>query len=73
MIADDVNLHALKVGDKLMITQDTKAYEMIVWRIEPPMSSGRRESAGPWIMCHTRLGGYGVGFDYETRLKVEKA
>ena len=73
MIADDVNLYDLKVGDKLLITQDGKPYEMTVSNILPPMSGGRAQQAGPWIMTHIRPGGYGVGFDYTTRLKVEKA
>lgn len=73
MIAEDLSLEKLKVDDKLIITVDTTAYEMTVWHIEPKGSAGRRESAGPWIMARIRPGGFGVGFDYTTRMKVEKA
>lgn len=73
MIAENLSLEKLKVGDKLTIHVDAKPYTMTVWHIEPKGSAGRRESAGPWIMAHIRPGGFGVGFDYTTRMQVEKA
>lgn len=72
MIAEDVSLEKLKVGDPIRVTIDGRVYDMVVWRKEPPMSAGRRESAGPYIMAHIAPGRFGVGFDYSTRLKVEK-
>lgn len=73
MIAENLSLEKLKVDDKLRITIDGRTYDMTVWRIEKAGSAGRRHSAGPYIMAHIRPGGFGVGFDYDTRITVEKA
>lgn len=73
MIAENLSLERIQVGDKLRITLDGKTYDMVVWRTERAGSAGRRHSAGPYIMAHIRPGGFGVGFDYDTRMKVERA
>jgi hypothetical protein len=61
-----MNLESLKLGDKLVVTRDGRTSIMTVWHISPPMSGGRRESAGPMIHAQIRPGGWGVTIDYST-------
>lgn len=59
----------LKVGDVIVVADgfdvggEVREHTMTVWHVEPPMSAGRAESAGPWVMAELRKGGYATGFD----------
>ena len=62
----DYNTYRAKIGDKIVVTRDGRTNLMVVHHISPPMSMGRRESAGPSIGAWIRPGGYGLFFDYHT-------
>lgn len=73
MMGINVTTERLKIGDKLVVTRDGRTNLMEVWHISPPMSGGRRESAGPMIHAHIRPGGWGVTFDYSTHIVQVRA
>lgn len=62
------NVYHASIGDVVDVaTQrmaaDGSAIRMTVWRIEPPMTAGRRESDGPLVYVRCNPGGFGLCFD----------
>lgn len=62
----DVNIYALKIGDKVEVTRDGQSHVMEVYMIHAPGTWGTSHAAGPHICAWIRPGGYGVTFDYST-------
>lgn len=61
---EPVDIAQLRIGDRILLKSgESRTIEMVVWRIEPPMSAGRRQGAGPAVSAWISPGGYGVTID----------
>lgn len=63
MSTDTYNVYRARVGDLVSVTVDGRAYEMTVWRIDPPGTAATSYAAGPHIAAWLGAGRYGVNFD----------
>lgn len=61
-----VDTETLKVGDKLILTEDGRTTQLVVWAIQPPGTGATSYASGPHIMAHIRPGGYGITFDRDS-------
>lgn len=64
MGAKITRVEELKVGDRVNVTVDGRAYEMTVWRIYNDLSIGWPNSLT--ALARIRPGGYGVGLRNDT-------